>query len=563
MKRIIAFVLALALTLTLFCGMVLQDAGAEVLMGIDVSEWQGNIDWNKVKAAGVDFAILRGWCYGKDSKFEQNYAGAKAAGIPVGVYCYTYGLTESAITAEMNSLITNCLAGKQFEFPIYVDMECTSYQGNSGWVNGYDINSKSYNATLMATACNVLENAGYFAGMYTYTSFIESYLDVSTLKDRYTMWIADYRATCGYTGPYDMWQYSATGTVNGIAGQVDMNYGYKDFEPIMHSVGLNGFEPGVTYPYVTDDGQTMIYDGEYTYSISRAFGTTFTTVAEHTQGTKSLKMTCPTPNAYASSSMVGGMLHHQLSKSTNLADCDTIAFDLYLTRKMTGSHGFQINLNTSGEDGYNKLIALDNKEAGWLHFEIKKTDFTKAVDNADWSNINRVRLTWFNYAGDTQSTDFYIDNLRAYKKSTPLPPPEPQPDPDVERMIEIIDKLPAPGEVGHHHHDQIQSAREEFNNLSGTQRADVTNSQKLREVLSAYEALPPQLTATYGDVDLNELVTATDALEVLKSVVGKIRLNQQQTLNADVDGNATVSAADALLILQMVVGKISLFPVQQ
>lgn len=561
MKRLLSFFLSVVLVLSLFCSVQLPTTvSAEVLVGIDVSEWQGNIDWNKVKAAGVDFVILRGWCYGKDSKFEQNYAGAKAVGLPVGVYCYTYGLTESAIVSEMNSLITNCLAGKQFEYPIYVDMECTSYQGNSGWVNGYDINSKATNAALMDAACRRLESAGYFAGMYTYTSFIQSYLDVSTLKDKYSMWIADYRQTCGYTGPYDMWQYSSTGTVNGIAGTVDMNYCYRtDFEAIMRSVGLNGFEPSVTYPYVTDDGVTMLYDGEYTYSISTAFATKISTVTEHTQGNKSLKMTCPTPNAYASTSMVGGMVHHSLTKPANLSQCDRVAFDLYLPQKMTGSHGFQINLNTSGEDGYNKLIALDNKEAGWLHFEFKKSDFAKVVDNADWSNVNRIRLTWFNYSGVTTSTDFYIDNIRAYQYTAP---PAPKPDPDVEKMIEAIEKLPPPGDVKHEHRDQIHAVRDQFNQLTHDQRSDVTNSQKLTDVLNAYDALPPEVTALYGDADINGVVSAADALEILRSVVGKSTLTRQQIINGDVDGNTVISAADALLILQKVVGIIPQFPVE-
>ena len=112
-----------ALKAVLACLSVQPVVAADTLWGIDVSQWQGTINWNQVKAAGVDFVILRGWCYTKDPNFESYYAGAKAAGIPVGVYVYTYGLTESAIVSEVDSLINNCLKGKQFEFPIYVDME--------------------------------------------------------------------------------------------------------------------------------------------------------------------------------------------------------------------------------------------------------------------------------------------------------------------------------------------------------------------------------------------------------------------------------------------------------
>ncbi len=626
MKRIISLLLIITLLSSVIIVANVQTAQAETLWGIDVSEWQGNIDWNKVKAAGVDFAILRGWCYGKDSKFEQYYAGAKAAGIPVGVYCYTYGLTESAIVGEMNSLINNCLKGKQFEFPIYVDMECTSYQGNSGWVNGYDINSKATNANLMDAACRTLENAGYYAGMYTYTSFIQSYLDVSWLKDKYTMWIADYRTTCGYNGPYEMWQYSSTGSVNGISGNVDMNHGYLNFEPIIKSIGLNGYDPSTSYPYQTEGGDLMLYDGEYSYTILSAFSTNYSAVTDqHTEGKKSLKMTYTNPNAQAASTKVGGMVHHILNQKANLSSYDIIGFDLYLPKKMTGSHGFQLNITTSGEDGFNKLIALNDKGPGWVKFEIKKSDFEKVVTNADWSNINRLRMTYYNYAGWTGTTEIYIDNIRAYKAPPPvdqavedvktkinsLPQPRDiRPEHEaavrdaqnnfgalndqqksavgadftrklndciaaldkaihdknaIDRVMQEIEKLPPPNDVKHEHRDHIHSVRDMFEQLTDEQRTGVTNSQKLTDVLSAFDALPPEVTVhvLYGDIDCNGVVSAADALEGLKFVVGKATLSEQQTLNGDVDGNGVISAADALLILHKVVGNIQSFPVEQ
>ncbi len=623
MKKIIALFLSLVTILTvLACLSVQPVVAADTLWGIDVSQWQGTINWNQVKAAGVDFVILRGWCYTKDPNFESYYAGAKAAGIPVGVYCYTYGLTESAIVSEVDSLINNCLKGKQFEFPIYVDMECTSYQGNSGWVNGYDTNSKATNAALMDAACRRLENAGYYAGMYTYTSFIQSYLDVSTLKDKYTMWIADYRATCGYNGPYDMWQYSSTGRVNGIAGEVDMNYCYFNFEPVIKSIGLNGYEPSTTYPYKNDDGSLTLYDGEYAHTITSDYATNYGVSADQkTQGNKSLKMTCTNPNTQYNSSRVGGMLHHRLNQKANLSGYDIVAFDIYLTKKMEGSHGFQVNFNTSGEDGFNKLVALNDRGPGWVKFEILKSEIPAAVSGADWSNINNLRLSWFNYAGWTTTTEFYIDNIRAYNASSvdqavenvknmifALPQPrDVRPEHEsvineaqtaflalneqqktsvgtdltrklsdclaaldkainhkqaIDHIMQEIDRLPPPGDVKHEHRDHIYSVRDLFDRLSDEQRTEVTNSQKLADVLSAYEALPPEVTALYGDVDQNGVVSAADALELLKSVVGKMELSDSQFLSADVDGNGVISAADALLILQKVVGKISVFPVE-
>jgi len=200
--------------------------------GIDVSTFQGVIDWNKVKKNEVQFAILRG-SYGrtgKDEKFELNYKNAKAAGVPVGYYHYTYADTIEKATQEANFVI-GILKGKQFEYPIWFDIEDKSIAGLSA-------------ATLTKIAktfCDKVAAAGYYVGIYASKGWLTSKLDVKALKD-YDVWVAQWNDKCTYTGAYTMWQYSDSGKIKGISGNVDKDYAYKDYPKIMKEKGLNGYK---------------------------------------------------------------------------------------------------------------------------------------------------------------------------------------------------------------------------------------------------------------------------------------------------------------------------------
>lgn len=201
--------------------------------GIDVSKWQGNIDWAKVKAAGIQFAMLRGG-FGKtasqiDSKFEQNYRNAKAVGMPVGVYHYSYAKTVEDAKKEAQFCLSY-IKGKTFEYPIAFDIEDNS-QANLG------------KATLTAIAkafCAEVEKAGYYVCIYANLDWLKNKLDMAALSD-YDVWVAQWANKCSYGGAYGMWQYSDKGSVNGISGNVDMDEAYKDYPHIMKVNGLNGF----------------------------------------------------------------------------------------------------------------------------------------------------------------------------------------------------------------------------------------------------------------------------------------------------------------------------------
>jgi len=205
-----------------------------VVQGLDLSMWQGNIDFNKVKASGINFVILRAG-YGqytvqKDPTFEDNYKKAKAAGLNVGAYWYSYAGSEADARAEAKTCI-EVIKGKKFEYPIYFDLEEQS-QFSRG---------KAFCSALVTAFCSELEKAGYFAGLYISRSPLQQYI-TAEVASRYALWIAEYGNKCNYNGTYGMWQYSSEGKVSGISGNVDLDICYVDYPKIIKEKGLNGYK---------------------------------------------------------------------------------------------------------------------------------------------------------------------------------------------------------------------------------------------------------------------------------------------------------------------------------
>lgn len=204
------------------------------MKGIDVSYHNGEINWAAVKAAGYEFAILRAG-YGryisqKDKKFEQNYAGAKAAGIKVGAYWYSYAVSpEDAVTES--KVFQQILSGKQFEYPVYFDIEDKSQVALGKAVISNMI--RAFNDSMRA--------AGYYPGTYSNTNWFTNYIDAD-IRTRDTVWLADYRANFNTTIPRDIHQYTSSGSVPGINGRVDLNNATRDFAEIVQG-GYNGFSP--------------------------------------------------------------------------------------------------------------------------------------------------------------------------------------------------------------------------------------------------------------------------------------------------------------------------------
>lgn len=194
--------------------------------GIDVSKWQGAIDWKSVK---TDFCIIRaGIGTAKDVKFEANYAGCRSAGIPCGAYWYLKATTTDAAEREAVACI-NALSGKCFEYPIYADIEMSAQ-----FKRGKDA------CTAIAEAfCAKLENAGYFVGIYSSKSHLENYF-TDAIRKRYAVWVAHYVKSTSYKGA-GMWQKSDKGNCTGITGNVDLDECYIDYPAIIKAAGKNGF----------------------------------------------------------------------------------------------------------------------------------------------------------------------------------------------------------------------------------------------------------------------------------------------------------------------------------
>lgn len=202
-----------------------------MIKGIDVSTYQRNVDYTKVKSSGIDFVVIRAG-YGKlasqkDVEFETHYKAAKAAGLAVGAYWYSYAATVAEAKQEADVCL-QVVKGKQFEYPIWYDVE-ERQTFDSGLTD-----------EIVAAFLQRLEAAGYFGGIYISRSPAQAYLSAATRK-RYALWLAEYSPKLHYDGQYGMWQYTGSGRVSGVIGDVDMDYSYTDYKKVIISRGLNNF----------------------------------------------------------------------------------------------------------------------------------------------------------------------------------------------------------------------------------------------------------------------------------------------------------------------------------
>lgn len=262
MKKAVSFVLTLVMVASLFYGVDLSVSAATgydngyaggrygnssstvYAYGLDVSSWQGyNLDFNSIKRAGYDYVILRcGTTYGKDSCFETNYSKAKAAGMDVGVYYYSYALNTSQALTDANNCLT-WISGKKFEYPIYFDYEDPSQD--------YLSNQTAKNICL--TFMDKIASKGYLAGMYTGLYKSQS-LPTNEICSKYEFWVAAYyydglykptRSGTTFAHISGMYQYTSTNYVNGV-GPLDTNVCYKDYPTIVKTYGFNGYTASIS-----------------------------------------------------------------------------------------------------------------------------------------------------------------------------------------------------------------------------------------------------------------------------------------------------------------------------
>lgn len=198
---------------------------------LDVSRWQGSINWDKVKASGkIDGVMIRamGNKNGKpylDPYFARNYAECARLGIPVGGYYYTCAVTHRQTEEELAALKT-ALRGKTFQLPLAIDVEDPRLRSLA----------PAKLSALVAEAAAQLEAWGLYAMVYTYTNFADTALDMAALA-AYDLWIADYRGKRP-TRRHGMWQYTSSGKIPGVSGPVDLSHAYKGYAAIIQRAGL-------------------------------------------------------------------------------------------------------------------------------------------------------------------------------------------------------------------------------------------------------------------------------------------------------------------------------------
>ena len=202
---------------------------------LDVSRWQGRIDWDKVKASGlVSGVMIRAMGNSKEGKpskpyidpfFARNYAECQRLGLPVGGYYYTCAVTQRQTEEELAALKT-ALRGKTFQLPLAIDVEDPRLRSLA----------PAKLSALVAEAAAQLEAWGLYAMVYTYTNFADTALDMAALA-AYDLWIADYRGKRP-ARRHGMWQYTSSGKIPGVSGPVDLSHAYKDYATIIQRKGL-------------------------------------------------------------------------------------------------------------------------------------------------------------------------------------------------------------------------------------------------------------------------------------------------------------------------------------
>lgn len=210
-------------------------------LGIDVSKWNQEIDWEAVSEEGVEFAIIRCGYRGAasgalviDPRYEENIRGAIDAGIPVGVYFFTQALDEVEAVEEA-SMVIRLIEEYDVDYPVFLDSESA---GGSGRADGLNVKERT---AAHKAFLETISAAGYETGVYASRNWLNDKLNMTELSD-YRTWLAEYAEVPAYDGYYHMWQYTSKGTVDGISTNVDLNLCYMSIDTsINHAKGAAGY----------------------------------------------------------------------------------------------------------------------------------------------------------------------------------------------------------------------------------------------------------------------------------------------------------------------------------
>lgn len=284
--------------------------------GIDVSYHQGTIDWEKVKNSGqVDFAIIRcgigmDQTNQDDTQWENNTSECERFGIPYGTFLYSYADTVEKARSEAQHVV-RLVQGKNLTYPIYYDMEDNSVMNK--------IDSKTA-GEIAQTFLNTLEANGYKnVAVYSSKSLFETKL-TADIFNRYPRWVAHYNDTCGYQGSYHMWQYTNKGQIDGITGNVDLDYKIGNWTSA-------GYTPALATPVAPATPTTAVKKT----TVSKPKATTIKSLKK--RGKKAVKITY---------------------------------------KKVSGVSGYQIYMSTKKKSGYKKIATLSSKKSSYTKGKLKK-----------------------------------------------------------------------------------------------------------------------------------------------------------------------------------------------
>lgn len=248
------------------------------IKGLDVSRFQGEVDWEQVKAAGYQFAMLRAG-YGDDSvdgQFRRNASECNRLGLPIGAYWFCYAASPENAAQEADSCIRT-VSGYRLDYPVCYDIE----QASADYVEKQGVSfTPALAQNLVKSFCGRVESQGYFAMFYSNRSFYDTYLGAA-LAGRYAFWYARYTDTFDGTD-CGIWQYTSTGSVPGISGNVDLDLAYVDYPSVIRRAGLNHLDGTAPVPpspapqYIT----YVIQPGDTLSGIAQRFGTSVRTLAE-------------------------------------------------------------------------------------------------------------------------------------------------------------------------------------------------------------------------------------------------------------------------------------------
>lgn len=245
------------------------------IKGLDVSEFQGIIDWDQVKAAGYQFAMIRaGYGFGTlDKQFQRNAAECNRVGLPIGVYWFCYALTPETARQEADGCI-NAISGYRLDYPICYDIE----QATINYAAEYGVTvTKNLATQFVQNFCSRIEARGYFAMFYSNRNFLNQYFP-EDLSQRYALWYAYYNSQFDNTR-CGMWQYTNQGNVPGISGNVDLDESFEDYPSIIRKAGLNHLNGSIPKPPAQNYITYVVQPGDTLSGIAARYGTTYQTLA--------------------------------------------------------------------------------------------------------------------------------------------------------------------------------------------------------------------------------------------------------------------------------------------